>query len=431
MAALSVSTAFAQLVEVRRLQSVLGSQAKEQYALTLQAIDDFDGDDLPDLLVGIPKVHRVELLSGKEYCEIVPFQSDLPDDLGWTLIPPVDVNGDGKPDFIFGIPANVPTGAEEDTRGAIAIYRSDVQADGVIRYNSQRIRSDVPGAFLGESVVWLGGPKKIFVATSPSFTGGTAYLFSALDGKRVGEVDFDFAFAHENDRKGYLAWGAPDIDHDGFRDFAIGAVGQDPTNNVDFESPGWIYLYSGKTARLLTVLQGSRPTSHLGMSFASVGDLNGDGWEEFAVGVPYQRCAGENRCGAVYILDGHSLRPPTDKPRLITIDEREPEVMFSAFGTNKNELLGFQVARFADVNGDGIPEILVAAPGSGKFRGQVQIRSGKDFTVLKIIDGDADGEWFASRLESDPSLKRIFVGSPYFSSEGLPLRGRLDVYEVK
>ena len=82
----------------------------------------------------------------------------------------------------------------------------------------------------------------------------------------------------------------------------------------DKEDVGAIYLYkivhngkqakviNEKTVKAITLPRGElRSGSRFGSSIANIGDIQRDGFEDFAVGAPY---AGENGKGAVFIYRG-------------------------------------------------------------------------------------------------------------------------------
>lgn len=411
-------------IEVRHLHSLVGAKKHQKYGygFALERTVDVDGRGVNDFLVGNPEEQQIQIISGEDFSELKRFSAMEKEDFGYTLLSPGDITGDGKPDFIFGNPV-----ATKDPPGSVGIFRS--REDG--GYDPKWIPGFESSFTFGRGLAWLGGAEQIFAVTAPSFTGGRVYFFDVRDGKYLRETDFRFVFTKENDRKGYLAWRTPDLDGGG-PDLAVGAPGQRPTNDLNFPSRGRIYFYSGQTGKLLTVLEGSRPTSHLGMSFAVIGDQNKDGFEDIAVGAPYQNCDGGERCGAVYILDGAKIGNLNLVPKIFTVEEDADEVIFPVRGTRHNELLGFQVEGFADIGGDCVPEFLFSAPGANNQKGEIRIIKGDDFSTLATIPGPPDGMWFGATLKTDRAFSRIYVSSPYYSSsKELMFQGRVDIYDVR
>ena len=96
--------------------------------------------------------------------------------------------------------------------------------------------------------------------------------------------------------------------------------------------------------------------------------------------------------------------------------------------------MGFQISPLNDIEGDHFPDFVVSAAGAKNHRGTVKIIRGKDFSILRTVSGDVDGQFFGTVMETDPLLSRIYVGSPYYVSPeepNLKFRGRLDVYDVR
>ncbi len=75
---------------------------------------------------------------------------------------------------------------------------------------------------------------------------------------------------------------------------------------------------------------------------AAVGDLNGDSFNDFAVGAPYD---GPNRRGAVYIYHG------MDKG----IKEKHSQVIFAEAVDTGMTTFGFSIAGGRDVDGNTYP----------------------------------------------------------------------------
>lgn len=97
-----------------------------------------------------------------------------------------------------------------------------------------------------------------------------------------------------------------DVDGDGVTDFLIGSS-QSPVNGP---RSGQIDCYSGRTLQLIFRVAG-RAYEELGTACAVLGDVNGDGIPDFAVGAPGAH--GSNpRCGRVDVISGSALRLRAD-----------------------------------------------------------------------------------------------------------------------
>ncbi|MDA0373691.1 MAG: integrin alpha [Planctomycetota bacterium] len=176
--------------------------------------------------------------------------------------------------------------------------------------------------------------------------------------------------------------GIGDIDADGFPDFAIGLA---RANDFD----GMLELRSGRTGAVLGRLHGDPGAAgSFGASMGGIGDVDGDGHDDFLVGMPRQPSPfiHADRVGAARLFSGRDLRP-----------------IVSFYGDGHGDLFGAAVAGLGDVNGDGIPDLGIGAPENGDpvgnyGTGYARIYSGADFRSLRRIPGQAVGDEFGSSL---------------------------------
>ena len=117
----------------------------------------------------------------------------------------------------------------------------------------------------------------------------------------------------------------------------------------------------------------------LGDDIAGLGDIDGDGCEDVAIGAPSEDPGGSNR-GAVHVLFGWGENCATDEPRQTGLA-----------GPINNGRVGVRVEA-ADIDGDGTVELLLGAPDSGA--GAVYMRSTTDLAdysmPLDDVFPDAD-----------------------------------------
>lgn len=114
----------------------------------------------------------------------------------------------------------------------------------------------------------------------------------------------------------------------------------------------------------------------MGEAFCGVGDLNGDGAADFAVGAPSHGLVGlvAERAGSVTVVSG------LDGATIHRIDSTEPA----------GDGFGAAVARIDDLNGDGLSEIAIGSPGdqsTGIPGGRVIVVSGADASIIHDILG--------------------------------------------
>ncbi|MGI9175937.1 MAG: FlgD immunoglobulin-like domain containing protein [Rhodothermales bacterium] len=214
-----------------------------------------------------------------------------------------------------------------------------------------------------------------------------------------------------------------DLDGDGFHELAVGA--SDDNNSGAGIQRGAVWILSldenGTVQRevKITATEVSRAAGRsedgldgakLGVSLATLEDLNGDGIPELAVGADRDGEGGDGR-GAVWVLflgENGSLKQPPQKISAASND-------FLAGDLGRNYAFGRAVVSLGDLGGDGFFEIAVGAEGDdtgGTNRGAVWILSldadgavqgaPKNITSedLGVMGGLEDGDLFGTSLAS-------------------------------
>ncbi|TWT84610.1 Bifunctional hemolysin/adenylate cyclase precursor [Planctomycetes bacterium CA13] len=128
--------------------------------------------------------------------------------------------------------------------------------------------------------------------------------------------------------------------------------------------------------RLLTTIYGVDAGDQSGFSVSNAGDVNGDGFDDLIIGAEFA-AASENaksRAGESYVVFGTSTPAATiDLGNLgaggLTI-----------FGADANDWSGRAVSGAGDVNGDGLDDLLVGAPGADKATGETG--EGESFLIF-------------------------------------------------
>ncbi|NP_001167443.1 integrin alpha-8 [Rattus norvegicus] len=149
-----------------------------------------------------------------------------------------------------------------------------------------------------------------------------------------------------------------DVNNDGMDDILVGAP---LFMEREFESNprevGQVYLYLQVSALLFQdpqVLTGTETFGRFGSSVAHLGDLNQDGYNDIAIGVPF---AGKDQRGKVLIYNGNA-RGLHSKPSQVLQGIWGSQTIPSGFG--------FSLRGDADIDKNDYPDLLVGAFGEGK-----------------------------------------------------------------
>jgi hypothetical protein len=351
---------------------------------------DLDGDGYADLAVGAPAVPRqgpsargcvYVYHGGPGGLAAVPLVLDPGelggDDFGRTLAAGGDINGDGYADLIVGAPLSALEGV--DGAGAAFVFYGDPLQPHLV----QALHGDDgPMSIAGYAVAGPGdvdgdGFDDVLVGASGGESGGVARLYR---GGPAGVQDAtSLRLAPTPATPGFAfgddVAGVGDLDGDGRADFAVGAARQ---------GPGRVYLYglgAAPTDQPRATLDGpDGDFGHFGVAVIGHGDLDGDGSSQLAIGAS---CAlllpagGGCGNGRVYLYSGGA----------------PPQALRSWTGVHPGAFFGDPLS-FADFDGDGRSDLVVGSVGDQAFLGRVDVFLGAatgDAPSLTLIGFDAAG----------------------------------------
>jgi hypothetical protein len=210
---------------------------------------------------------------------------------------------------------------------------------------------------------------------------------SALIGDRSDSAaDWTFSGEEAGAFSGQSVGAVGDVNGDGYVDLAVGAPKR--------SGGGGVYIFLGPRgggaalsvdlSEADAVILGEGSGGQGGVSLAGIGDVDGNGYDDLLIGANLQGGA-----GAAYVILG-----PMDPQS--GLDAADAELI----GEDEGSELGWAVAAAGDVDGDGAPDLLVSSPYQGTARrGAVYLVSAADIQTMSLADatvkfeGDVDGGW--------------------------------------
>jgi hypothetical protein len=320
--------------------------------------------------------------------------------------PAGDVNGDGYDDLLVGAYGNGRGGADA---GAAYIVNGPVSgelslADADTIFAGEAAGDHAGFAAAGDGDADADGNVDVLVGSYLNSAGGndagTAYLGY---GPRTGENDLSTmdALIVGDDRSDYAGWAvafAGDCDGDGNDDILVGAPQDDMGRSTN---TGSVYYFRGPlsgsylTSDADAQLYGDTSNDDVGRDFAGVGDTNGDGFDDFLVGVGPDDDNGSGS-GSAYLIEG----PLTASDVLRTASAAE------LTGESSSDEAGSAVAGPGDVDGDGYDDLLIGAP-SASTGGRAYLVTSRVSGLMTLADADTIFSGASSGDEAGASVAGI------------------------
>lgn len=315
--------------------------------------------------------------------------------------------GDVNHDGLADILIGEPTydGSGITDKGSVRIVSG---ADGMVLF---RMTGGVDVQQLGASLDQAGdvngdGMGDFIVGAPTSSAGGVERGAVIL----LSGADFSILRSHQglvdNEQFGHAVAGLGDINRDGYAEYAVGT----PLANTQF---GKVEVFSGMDGSVLTTIHGGI-THHLGFAVSTAGDVDADGTADLLIGSPYA----SNRFGLAQVYSGAT-----------------GAVLYEFHGEapGLQQQLGDSVAPAGDLNLDGYADFVIGASRyAAGGNGSVFTYSGRDGSLMYQWYGPS-GAWFGSSVSAlddlnGDTIPEIIVGAPRQAAGGVGGAGHAYVF---
>jgi CSLREA domain-containing protein len=257
---------------------------------------------------------------------------------------------------------------------------------------ASQMAGDVEGVRQPQDLVREGGPALEAVAGVP---GASDAWWAGVEARLRGESNnpslatapgWTASGENDGDRFGVSVASAGDVNGDGYADAIVGARSYG-------SGQGRAYVYHGSSTGLVATpaltLTGENVGDHFGVSVAGAGDVNGDGYADAIVGA----WGYATNTGRAYVYHGSA-------------GGLAPTPALTLTGEANYENFGWSVAGAGDVNGDGYADAIVAADSypSGWGNGRAYVyhgsAAGLGAAPALTLTGEQDGDLFGTSVAS-------------------------------
>jgi hypothetical protein len=358
---------FGELARIARGQDLIGEVADGSvgglFGGACTGIGDVDGDGVPDLLVGAMYADTSNGQSGQAFVFsgatlgllYTLDGSHVGDLFGLRVAALPDIDGDGVGDFIVSSPSYNASVGHND--GRISVYSG--RAGWIIRDHDGETAGDDFGYSLAVANDLNGDGVADYLVGANDYTSTTHVVTGrvyAYSGSN-GALLFTLTGSTDNQFFGETLATIGDVDADGVDDFAVGSL---DSARGGGSGRGRVDVFSGATQSVITSIVGAPPDdAGIGKALAGGSDFDGDGVSDLVVGDPYHLTNGADS-GAVFVYSSATWTP-----------------IFTWYGRNPLDQFGISVSCVGDASADGIPDVVIGSSIGYKRRGNAYLYSGK------------------------------------------------------
>ncbi|MHC4606800.1 MAG: integrin alpha [Planctomycetota bacterium] len=360
--------------------TIYGQEDGAQFGYSLAFAGDVNGDGEPDLIVGAPfddgDVSTTDEGTdrGRAFIFYCGALLDATPDIAMTAAEPGawlglsvaragDVNYDGFDDWLVGAPYDDGDGDTTDDgtdRGRAFLYLGGWSPDGAedMTFTGAEDNSWFGWAVGSAGDINAGGAWDIVVG-APGDDGDDTITDDGAERGRVfvmyggdaldSVADLTMTGDEDDAQLGTSVAPVFDVNGDGRHDLLVGAPRHDGGGGAGANRGQAYVFFGGGTVDTVAdlVLIGAEDGGRLGESVCRAGDINGDGYDDFLVGAPFEDPAAVADAGSAYLFLGG--------PAVDTV----ADVVFS--GTEASATFGWVVGGYGDVDG-AYRDVVIGAP---------------------------------------------------------------------
>lgn len=312
-----------------KINSWIGPQRGSLFGGHVMLGHDMDGDGLSDVFIAAPgqeimqsgqSVRRGMISvrsprSGKEITRFLGAAAGAA--FAWHQSFIEDLNGDGVPEIIAGETGNYPVRLLDGKSGALLQSYGDARPEGTFGWFVVPI-ADMDGD--GKQDVLISAPS--WVAREKTYLqSGAVFLYGSLSGKRLHAYYGPSHFAMFGESIDAL----PDLDGDGKPELVV-SISNDP------EGKGAAVVLSAVDGRQIHRFVGTEKGEMYGRMVANVGDIDGDGVADIAIGAPHATVDGKTLAGRFDLRSG-----------------KTGQILISTAGIEAHEMLGWHIQPARDL----------------------------------------------------------------------------------